>query len=148
MTPLAAPFTTVPDGPDERVMGLIVRLSDVIEKRIDASLEAVELSLPKFSALKHLALADGPLPLGELASRMVCVRSNITQLVDRLEADGLVCRVVDPKDRRSVRAALTPLGRERQAVGAERVGAVRAEMAEKLRELDCDALERALGRLR
>ncbi len=148
MTPLAAPFTAAPDGPDERVMGLIVRLSDVIEKRIDASLEAVDLSLPKFSALKHLALADGPLPLGELAARMVCVRSNITQLVDRLEADGLVCRVVDPKDRRSVRAALTPLGRERQAAGALRMDAVRAETAEKLRELDCDALDRALNRLR
>src|SRR4029077_13327068 len=122
--------------------------SDVIEKRIDASLEAVELSLPKFSALKHLALAGGPLPLGELAARMVCVRSNITQLVDRLEADGLVCRVVDPKDRRSVRAALTPLGRERQTVGAERGGAVRAAMRGELRQRDWDALERALSRLR
>ena len=125
-------------------MGLIVRLSDVIEKRIDASLEAVDLSLPKFSALKHLALAGGPLPLGELASRMVCVRSNITQL----EGDGLVCRVVDPRDRRSVRASLTPLGRERQAAGALRMDAVRVEMAEQLRELDCDALDRALSRLR
>jgi DNA-binding MarR family transcriptional regulator len=148
MTPLAAPFASLPGAPDERVMGLIVRLSDVIEKRIDASLEAVDLSLPKFSALKHLALAGEPLPLSELAARMICVRSNITQLVDRLEADGLVCRVVDPKDRRSVRASLTPLGRERQAAGALRMEAVRAEMAEKLRELDCDALDRALSRLR
>ena len=52
--------------------------------------------------------------LSELASRMICVRSNITQLMGRLEADGLVQREEDPHDRRCVRATLTPLGRERQ----------------------------------
>ena len=49
-----------------------------------------DLSVAKYSALKHLALADEPLSLSEMAARLVCVRSNISQLVDRLEADGLV----------------------------------------------------------
>jgi DNA-binding MarR family transcriptional regulator len=129
-------------------MGLLLRTADAIEKRIDASLEGVELSLPKFSALKHLALAGEPLALSELASRMVCVRSNISQLVDRLEADGLVRRVEDPKDRRCIRAALTPLGKERQAAGAQRMDAVRSEVVEVLSGIDCAALERALARLR
>jgi len=75
------------------------------------------------------------------------VRSNITQLVDRLEADGLVRRVEDPKDRRSVRATLTPLGRERQAAGARCVRDVQREMAERLAGTDGGALERALERL-
>jgi DNA-binding MarR family transcriptional regulator len=48
----------------------------------------VELSPPKYSALNQLVLAGRPLMLGELAARLTCVRSNITQLVDRLEADG------------------------------------------------------------
>jgi DNA-binding MarR family transcriptional regulator len=38
---------------------------------------------------------------------MACVRSNITQLIDRMQAEGLVRRIPDPQDRRSVRAALT-----------------------------------------
>jgi DNA-binding MarR family transcriptional regulator len=76
------------------------------------------------------------------------VRSNISQLVDRLEGDGLVRRVEDSKDRRCVRATLTDLGRERQAAGAERLEKVRAEIVEILSEVDRGALERALARLR
>jgi DNA-binding MarR family transcriptional regulator len=37
----------------------------------------------------------------------------MTGLVDHLERDGLVERVPDPDDRRSVRARLTPAGKER-----------------------------------
>jgi DNA-binding MarR family transcriptional regulator len=39
------------------------------------------------------------------------VKSNITQLVDRLEADGFVSRQADPHDRRARLAALTAPGR-------------------------------------
>jgi MarR family 2-MHQ and catechol resistance regulon transcriptional repressor len=48
------------------------------------------------------------LPLSELGQRMLVSRANITGLVDRLERDGLVVRVVDPKDRRVIRAQITP----------------------------------------
>jgi DNA-binding MarR family transcriptional regulator len=40
------------------------------------------------------------------------VKSNITQLVDRLENDGLVSRAADPHDRRSRLAVMTPAGRK------------------------------------
>ena len=55
----------------------------------------------------------GDIPLGELAGIMAMTPRNITGLVDHLENDGLVERVPDPEDRRSVRARLTPAGRER-----------------------------------
>jgi DNA-binding MarR family transcriptional regulator len=45
------------------------------------------------------------------------VRSNITQLVDRLEKDGLVRRRADPNDRRGVQAALTAAGEHAHAQG-------------------------------
>ena len=92
--------------------------------------------MAKYSALKQLAAADEPLSLSELAARLVCVRSNISQLVDRLEADGLVRRVEDPRDRRCVRAALTDLGRERQAAGARRWKRCAEEIVEILSEVD------------
>ncbi|HEX3556292.1 MAG TPA: MarR family transcriptional regulator [Thermoanaerobaculia bacterium] len=131
-----------------RVMGVLLQIARVVEKRLEEGLEAVDLSVAKYSALKHLALAGEPLPLSELASRMVCVRSNITQLMGRLEADGLVQRVEDPHDRRCVRAELTPLGRERQAAGARRVRQVQDKMAATLCGLDSTALERALAALK
>jgi DNA-binding MarR family transcriptional regulator len=89
-----------------------------IASRLEAALEPVGLSLAKFGVLSKLVAAGEPLPLSTLAERSACVRSNITQLVDRLEADKLVTRVDDPHDRRLVRAALTAEGRSRHAAGA------------------------------
>ena len=55
----------------------------------------------------------GPTPLGDLATELDSTPRNITGLVDHLERDGLVERVPDPEDRRSVRARLTESGRSR-----------------------------------
>src|SRR5262245_27543419 len=85
----------------------LLHAAQAIEKRLEETLSVVGLSLPKFGALTKLVQAHEPLPLSELAARMTCVRSNITQLVDRLESDGFVRREEDPTDRRGVRAALT-----------------------------------------
>jgi DNA-binding MarR family transcriptional regulator len=58
-------------------------------------------------------LRCGDLPLGELADDLAMTPRNVTGLVDHLERDGLVERVPDTEDRRSVRARLTAAGRER-----------------------------------
>ena len=133
---------------DDPVIRLFLQTAQAIEERLEAALVEVDLSVAKYSALKQLAAADEPLSLSDMAARLVCVRSNVSQLVDRLEADGLVRRVEDPRDRRCVRAALTDLGRERQAAGAQRLESVRGEIVEVLSEVDRGALERALERLR
>ncbi|HEX4583346.1 MAG TPA: MarR family transcriptional regulator, partial [Burkholderiaceae bacterium] len=67
-----------------------------------------------------------------------------TQLIDRLEADGLVQRREDPSDRRAVRAALTALGAKRQAAGALEVEKVEKEFARALAGIDRAGLRRAL----
>src|SRR5690242_21826740 len=55
----------------------------------------------------------GDMPLGEMAEDLAMTPRNVTGLVDHLERDGLVERVPDTADRRSVRARLTAAGRER-----------------------------------
>jgi DNA-binding MarR family transcriptional regulator len=55
----------------------------------------------------------GDCALGDLAGSLDTTPRNVTGLVDHLERDGLVERVPDPDDRRSVRARLTASGRER-----------------------------------
>jgi DNA-binding MarR family transcriptional regulator len=55
----------------------------------------------------------GPTPLGDLATDLDTTPRNITGLVDHLERDGLVERVHDTEDRRSVHARLTESGRTR-----------------------------------
>ncbi len=80
-------------------------------------MNAVGLSLAKLAALRALREAGESLPLTQLAARLSCVKSNITQLVDRLEADGLVNRAADPHDRRSRLAEMTAAGRKACAAG-------------------------------
>ena len=71
-----------------------------------------DLSEGRLGVLFRL-LRCGDLPLGELADDLAMTPRNITGLVDHLERDGLVERVPDADDRRSVRARLTSAGRER-----------------------------------
>src|SRR5476651_1584363 len=97
----------------------VLHASGVLETRVEAKLSEVGLSLAKLAALHHLTEAGESLPLGQLAERLSCVKSNVTQLVDRLEADGLVSRTGDPNDRRSRLAVLTDAGRTAYAKGSE-----------------------------
>jgi DNA-binding MarR family transcriptional regulator len=90
----------------------LLHAAGVVEHHVDGKLADIGLSLPKLAALHQLSAAGESLPLGELASRLSCVKSNVTQLIDRLEADGLVERAPDPNDRRSRLAVLTPAGRK------------------------------------
>jgi len=129
------------------VMWSLMQAAHALESRLEEALAQVQLSGAKLAALTQLVQADEPVPLGELAARCACVRSNITQLVDRLEADRLVRRVDDPADRRSLRAAITPLGRERQAAGARKVDEVRRKLGRALGAVDHAALKRALSEL-
>jgi DNA-binding MarR family transcriptional regulator len=107
-------LSALPDTSEFIVFSLL-GTAHMVEERLEAALAKVDLSLAKAGVLKHLAKAGAPLPLRDLAERHRCVRSNITQLVDRLEKDGLVRRRDDPEDRRSVLAELTPEGERAHA---------------------------------
>src|SRR5262249_43256592 len=56
----------------------------------------------------HLIEPGRPLPMGRLADTLACDASNVTGLVDRLEARGLVQRRPSRGDRRIKEVQLTP----------------------------------------
>ena len=85
---------------------------------VESKLSTVGLSIPRLAALQRLIDAGDSLPLRQLADRLACVKSNVTQLVDRLEADGLVARAPDPNDKRSRLAVITEAGRQAHQEGA------------------------------
>jgi DNA-binding MarR family transcriptional regulator len=93
-------------------LATLLHAAHAAEYDVEAKLGAIGLSLAKLAALKTLSEAGESLPLTQLADRLSCVKSNITQLVDRLEADGFVQRQSDPNDRRARLATLTPAGRK------------------------------------
>jgi DNA-binding MarR family transcriptional regulator len=121
----------------------VLHAASALESQVDSKLAAVGLSLPKLAALHALVSAGNALPLGQLAGRLACVKSNVTQLIDRLEADGLVSRAHDPGDRRSTIAAITEAGRRAYEEGiriqrdteTELFGALTAEESAQLTHL-------------
>ncbi len=71
---------------------------------------AAELDLHPAQAGALLQL-DSPLPMRHLAGLLGCDNSNVTGLIDRLEARGLVARQLSPDDRRVKHIVLTARGR-------------------------------------
>lgn len=107
------------------------------------------------SQLSALASIDrhGPVTLGDLAEHERVAPPTITKVVNKLEADDLVTRRVDPEDRRYNRVTTTPTGDALLEQTRERRD---AWLTVRLRELDpasyarltaaLDALESLTGR--
>ncbi len=125
----------------------LLHAAGAAEGHVESRLAAVGLSLPKLAALHHLVLAGEALPLGELAGRLACVKSNVTQLIDRLEADGLVRRAPDPNDRRSRLAVLTAAGRKAHEQGSRIQQQAERDLFGALTPEESQQLAAALGKL-
>jgi len=138
----------VETGPDLGPMFALLEAARNVQGRFEAALDAVGLSPAKYQALDALVKAGQPLALSELAGCLNCVRSNVTQLADRLESDGLMQRVDDPTDRRAIRAVISPLGVEKHAAGAKVIRSLQEEYASKISESDGEAFLRVLSALR
>jgi DNA-binding MarR family transcriptional regulator len=126
----------------------VLHASSVLESRVEVRLSEVGLSLAKLAALHQLTEAGDSLPLGQLADRLSCVKSNVTQLVDRLEADGLVNRTGDPNDRRSRLAVLTDAGRSAFVKASEIRMQVERELFGVLTPQESETLHHLLEKLK
>lgn len=129
------------------VMFGLLQAAGVVQGRVAVALGAVGLSFPKYEVLHYLRNSGEPLSLGKLAECQQCARSNITQLVDRLEGEGLVRRVDDPTDRRSVLAELTAAGAALADRGAGQIEEVRVQFAESFTSEERAELARLLARI-
>jgi DNA-binding MarR family transcriptional regulator len=145
---LELPVESAAIGDGQGGMLGLLGVAQVLQNRLEAALESVGLSVPKYFALQRLVEAGSPVSLSSLAERQRCVRSNITQLVDRLEADGLVKRVDDPTDRRAVLATATPLGAERFAAATTAIGKVQTDLAARVAPEDRESFLRVLAVIR
>ena len=92
------------------VLVLIAGMSTRFYGEYDAAAEAQDLTGVQARLLA--VVADGPAPMNQLAATLRCEPSNITGLVDRLAARGLVTREPSPTDRRVKLVTATPAGIE------------------------------------
>ncbi len=89
----------------------ITRVHQLMMARIDASLKPHGVSFARFEMLRLLAFAHGGrLPMSRARSVLQVHPASVTNVVDRLEADGLVRREAHPDDGRSVLLAITAAG--------------------------------------
>jgi DNA-binding MarR family transcriptional regulator len=90
----------------------IMRAQQVLMARLNDLLRADGLTFPRYEALMLLSFTRaGALPLGKIGERLQVHRTSVTNIVDKLEADGLVRRVPHAEDRRATLAEITAAGR-------------------------------------
>jgi MarR family transcriptional regulator, organic hydroperoxide resistance regulator len=88
---------------------LLRYISENLKQRGREILTQYPITPPQFVALQWL-LEEGDLTIGELSNKMYLACSTTTDLVDRMEKNGLVARVKDQHDRRVVRIHLLEKG--------------------------------------
>jgi DNA-binding MarR family transcriptional regulator len=69
-------------------------------------------TLPRFDVMAALYRAGEGLRMSDLSGVLMVSNGNVTGIVDRLEAEGLVARAAVEGDRRATRVRLTARGRE------------------------------------
>lgn len=89
----------------------LFRAGKAIVARLEPAATAAGLTLTQVGVLEAI-LHRGPLSQRELGRKVLTSAGNMTDVIDKLEARGLVHRSRQPTDRRAVRVELTDAGRE------------------------------------
>ena len=94
------------------VTGRVLRIARLLEKHREAVLAKYGLSIWSFDVLATLKRQGAPYQLKptDLYDLLMLSSGAMTNRIDRLEQDGIVTRLRDPGDRRSVIVQLTPKG--------------------------------------
>jgi DNA-binding MarR family transcriptional regulator len=135
-------------SPSDQAWALLLQ---VAFERVHAHFAAVvaELDLaPMQAKALHELDVEQPISMRELSRRLRADPSNVTGLIDRLEARGLVERRPDPNDRRIKGLALTPAGAKLRQRLFERLYSAPRSLADlSQRDQRClrDVLERILS---
>jgi DNA-binding MarR family transcriptional regulator len=123
----------------------IMRAQQVLLAHLNDVVAPLGLTFPRYEALMLLSFTrTGALPLGKIGERLQVHRTSVTNIIDKLEADGLVRRVPHAEDRRATLAEITAQGR---AV-AGRATDLLNDGAFGLQALDDDDLEALTALLR
>jgi DNA-binding MarR family transcriptional regulator len=96
-----------------RAVTSIMRAQQILIAGLDAALRPFGLTFSRYEALVLLTFSSsGALPLSKIGERLQVHATSVTNVVDRLEAAGLVQREPNPRDGRGTLAVITPEGRE------------------------------------
>jgi DNA-binding MarR family transcriptional regulator len=90
----------------------IMRAQQIVQAVVDEALRPFGLTFARYEALVLLAFSKrGSLPMGKMGERLMIHPTSVTNIVDRLEGQGLVRRRPHEHDRRTTLVEITPAGR-------------------------------------
>jgi DNA-binding MarR family transcriptional regulator len=125
------------------------RTSAVLGQVMDRWFKAAGLTRTQYNALRILRGAHpGALACSEVGERMVTPVPDVTRLLDRLEAVGLLSRCRDTRDRRVVNVAISAEGLARLAELDEPLEVKLRELLAPLGDADLASLVALLERAR
>jgi DNA-binding MarR family transcriptional regulator len=131
-----------------RAVTSIMRAHQILIAELDAMLRPYGVTFSRYEALVLLMFSrNGALPLSKIGERLQVHATSVTNVIDRLEAAGLVRREPNPQDGRGTLAVITDDGRAVATKATADLNAARFGMG-VLGTEDLAALYDVLGRLR
>ena len=106
-----------PDEPADvyaamRAVTSIMRAQQILIAELDGLLRRHGITFSRYEALVLLTFSQhGSLPLSKIGERLQVHATSVTNVIDRLEAAGLVRREPNPRDGRGTLAVITDEGR-------------------------------------
>src|SRR3954449_8489714 len=96
-----------------RAVTSIMRAQQILIGELDGMLRPYGITFSRFEALVLLVHSqEGSLPLSKIGERLQVHATSVTNVIDRLEAAGLVRREPNPRDGRGTLAVITEEGRQ------------------------------------
>ena len=117
---------------ERRILAALRRIVHAIDLHSRQLLTQCEVTAPQLVCLQTLA-SEGRMASRVLAEKIFVNASTLVGILDRLESKGLVCRIRDHEDRRSVYVQLTDAG---VAFVAKAPSPLQSALVGRLRQLD------------
>ncbi len=126
----------------------IMRAQQIVLAAVDGALRPFGLTFARYEGLVLLSFSRrGTLPLGIMGQRLMIHPASVTNIIDRLEDQGLVRRSPHPTDGRTTLAEITDEGRALAVEATAAVNAVAFGLG-ALADQDLRDLQRIIGTLR
>jgi DNA-binding MarR family transcriptional regulator len=136
------------DLPEQEAVLNLFRTTDQLQIRFARLFRRFGLTPQQYNILRILRGEGNPLPVLDVAERMITVVPGITGLVDRMQTAGLVVRRRCSQDRRVVYVAITIKGSDLLAQIDEPLLAMHQELLGHLSGEELTLLSRLLEKVR
>lgn len=134
------------DNPRFRNWIALVRAEKAVVRELTRSLATLDLKIGQLDVMMNIYRHPG-MSQHDVARKLLIGRSNVTMLLPQLEAQGLIRREGDRKDKRVMRLFLTGRGEERLMEALEVYTALIDRVMAQSTPAQCDAMGEQMRRI-